>query len=305
MLYILDNPGVREAYFPSGAHEYAVEPARREDGAAIQAIIERHEGPESAKALKTWWSHAPETFYTAHNSEGQVAGFMSLFDPTPINPAFLLEDPILRGFCDHLRRNPLPAKNQRVLFSRGWRGLEQGEMISPVIGSIFLDCKRMYMSMRPNLRRVYLTLRDKPTFGPLFEGLGFKFTAEIKLGDIINHMGVLDMGPGSTDGWLAGLVAAELGVEEGGILDIDARELVLDGQRVALTTLEFGVINYLHQHEGKAVSRASLIENVWDHSYDGGSNVIDTVVLSIRKKLGERASVIETVRGVGYRFRGE
>lgn len=123
--------------------------------------------------------------------------------------------------------------------------------------------------------------------------------------DTVYHMGVLDMGPASVDGWLAGLVAAELGVEEGGILDIDARELVLDGQRTALTRLEFGVIHYLYQHAGKAVSRASLIENVWGDSGDGGSNVIDTVVLSLRKKLGEKASVVETVRGVGYRFREE
>jgi len=114
---------------------------------------------------------------------------------------------------------------------------------------------------------------------------------------------MIDFGPTSVDGWLAGLVAAELGVEEGGILDIDARELVLNGQRTGLTPLEFGVIHYLYQHEGKAVSRASLIENVWGYSYDGGSNVVDTVILSLRKKLGEQASVIETVRGVGYRFR--
>jgi len=78
---------------------------------------------------------------------------------------------------------------------------------------------------------------------------------------------------------------------------------VLNGQIVGLTPLEFGVIHYLYQREGKAVSRGSLIENVWGYSYEGGSNVVDTVVLSLRKKLGQQASVIETVRGVGYRFR--
>jgi DNA-binding response OmpR family regulator len=51
------------------------------------------------------------------------------------------------------------------------------------------------------------------------------------------------------------------------------------------------------------VSRGSLIENVWGYSYEGSSNVVDTVVLSLRKKLGQQASAIETVRGVGYRFR--
>jgi hypothetical protein len=226
MLYILENPAVCEAYFPSGAHEFAVEPARLEDGVAIKAIIDRHQGTKAAIVWKNWWDHAPETFYTAHDNDGQVVGFMSLFDPAPINPVFLQDDPILRGFSDHLRRNPV-TKNQRVLFSRGWLSLEHGEMISPVSGSIFLDCKRMYMTMRPNLRRVYLTVCDMSTFAPVFESVGFRFTPEVKLDDTIYNMGVLDMGPASVDGWLAGLVAAELGVEEGGILDIDARGLVL------------------------------------------------------------------------------
>ncbi|HLB27712.1 MAG TPA: winged helix-turn-helix domain-containing protein, partial [Dehalococcoidales bacterium] len=135
---------------------------------------------------------------------------------------------------------------------------------------------------------------------------GFRFLNKhnVKLDAATYNIIMLDMGPASVDGWLAGLVAAELGVEEGGILDIDARELVLDGQRVTLTPLEFGVMNYLYQHEGKAVSRMSLIENIWGYDYDGGSNVTDTVILLLRKKLGEQASVIETVRGVGYRYRG-
>ncbi|GEM_PF-665618 len=219
MLYILENPGVREAYFPSGAHEYAVEPSRPEDGAAIEAIIDRHEGPEAAKALKTWWNHAPETFYVAHDIEGKVAGFMSMFDPSLINPDFLQEDPVLRGFCDHLLHNPVP-KNQRVLFSRQWLALEHGDTAaSPVSGAMFLDCKRMYMSMRPNLRRVYISLCDLSTFAPVFETLGFRFTTETKLDETLHHMGVLDMGPASVDGWLGGLVAAELGVEETSILD--------------------------------------------------------------------------------------
>jgi DNA-binding response OmpR family regulator len=106
------------------------------------------------------------------------------------------------------------------------------------------------------------------------------------------------------DGWLANLVAAELGVEERDeILDVEARELIVDGQRVGLTPLEFAVMNYLYQREGKAVTRVSLLADVWGYNYEGGSNVVDVVVRSLRKKLGERASMIETVTGVGYRFR--
>ena len=116
---------------------------------------------------------------------------------------------------------------------------------------------------------------------------------------------MLDFGPSSVDGWLARLVAAELGVEENGFLDCAARELVLKGGRVSLSKLEFGVMEYLQRHVGEAVPRIALLESVWEQSYDGGSNVVDVVIRALRKKLADIASVIETVQGVGYRLRRE
>jgi tetratricopeptide (TPR) repeat protein len=85
--------------------------------------------------------------------------------------------------------------------------------------------------------------------------------------------------------------------------DLDARELVLDGQRIGLSHLEYNVLRYLTEREGKAVPRGDLLENVWGYSYDGGSNVVDVVVRSLRRKLGRYAEAIETVTKVGYRFR--
>ena len=113
---------------------------------------------------------------------------------------------------------------------------------------------------------------------------------------------MLDFGPASVDGWLTGLVAVELGVGEGDILDVAARQLVLDERRIGLTPLEFDVMHYLTEREGTAVSRTELLADVWGYDYDGGSNVVDVVVRSLRKKLGERAALIETVRGTGYRL---
>jgi DNA-binding response OmpR family regulator len=125
----------------------------------------------------------------------------------------------------------------------------------------------------------------------------------VAVGGDVYHLNVNDFGPESVDGWLAGLVAAELGVDAPELLDRLARELVLGKERVPLTRLEFGVLEYLMDREGQAVSRASLIQDVWGHSYTGGSNVIEAVVRSLRKKLRDRASCVETVSGVGYRFR--
>lgn len=79
------------------------------------------------------------------------------------------------------------------------------------------------------------------------------------------------------------------------------RELLRDGERVALTPLELGVLRYFLSHAGQVVTRDVLIDRVWEQSFSG-SNVVDAVVRSLRKKLGEWAPSIETVVGHGYRF---
>lgn len=77
---------------------------------------------------------------------------------------------------------------------------------------------------------------------------------------------------------------------------------LIDGHRIALTKLEFEILNYLHQRPGKAVDRSALLRDVWGYDYAGRSNVIEVVITSTRRKLGSRAGAIETVRGVGNRF---
>ena len=88
-------------------------------------------------------------------------------------------------------------------------------------------------------------------------------------------------------------------MEEEKVLDTDARELVLDGARVNLTKLEFDVLHYLSQNDGKAISRDRLLDDVWGQSYHGGSNVVDVLIRALRRKIGPQAEMIETVRGVG------
>src|ERR1041384_7528501 len=181
---------------------------------------------------------------------------------------------------------------------------EFGEMPSTVQAASWLEIKRTYMALRPRLRRIYAALRDEAAaaFAPVMTTLGFKPVARLDLGEEYN-LAVNDFGPQSVDGWLARRVAAEIGIDASAILDREAHEAVIDGRRVPLTKLELAVFDYLQSHANRAVSRASLLENVWGYSYTGGSNVVDVVIRSLRKKLGERSAVIETVSGVGYRVR--
>jgi DNA-binding response OmpR family regulator len=85
--------------------------------------------------------------------------------------------------------------------------------------------------------------------------------------------------------------------------DADGRELVLDGRRVALTKLECDVLGYLRDREEQTVAREALLRDVWGYKWTGGSNVVEVAVSGLRRKLGDRAGALQTVRGVGYRLR--
>lgn len=80
------------------------------------------------------------------------------------------------------------------------------------------------------------------------------------------------------------------------------REVTIDGQEVKLTLREFDLLEYLMRKPGVVFSREALLRSVWGWDFDGGSRTVDVHVQTLRQKLGEFASVIETVRGVGYRF---
>jgi len=75
------------------------------------------------------------------------------------------------------------------------------------------------------------------------------------------------------------------------------------GKQVEFSAMEFELLKYFICNAGEVLSRERLLEDVWGYSYTGGSNVVDVVIRSLRKKLGDRSAVIETVSGVGYRVR--
>jgi hypothetical protein len=306
LLYVLENPSVREAFFPTGAQEHTVEPAQARDEPKILEIIGRHEQPGMAGCLTKWLARAPETFAVTRDRKGAVVGFYCAFDPTRYPTRSYNQDPITRMWVEDLERRPL-TRPQCALFLRRWLALEGGESPSAVQAACWVDMKRKYLELRPNLRRVYLTVRDLTPYATVAQTLGFRVLPESNIqseGESYSTA-MLDFGPSSVDGWLARLVAEELGVEDSGLLDYAARELAVNGRRVSLSKLEFGVMEYLQRHAGQAISRTTLLEKVWEQSYDGGSNVVDVIIRALRKKLAEKAFVIETVQGVGYRLRPE
>ncbi|MCX4636149.1 response regulator transcription factor [Streptomyces sp. RPA4-5] len=83
-------------------------------------------------------------------------------------------------------------------------------------------------------------------------------------------------------------------------IDQGARRVERDGAEVTLTTKEFAVLEQLAVRAGEVVSKAEILEHVWDFAYEGDVNIIEVYVSALRRKLG--AGHIVTVRGAGYRL---
>ncbi len=84
-------------------------------------------------------------------------------------------------------------------------------------------------------------------------------------------------------------------------IDKGSHEVWMDGEPVGLTTTEFDLLLALAEHRGMVMSREQLLERVWGYDYYGEIRVVDVHIGHIRQKLGE-PELIQTVRGVGYRF---
>jgi|tagenome__1003787_1003787.scaffolds.fasta_scaffold20775328_2 two-component system OmpR family response regulator len=88
------------------------------------------------------------------------------------------------------------------------------------------------------------------------------------------------------------------------VVDPAAHAAARLGTPVELTAREFAVLEYLARHPGEVVSRARLLDHVWDTNYEGSTNIVDQYVGALRRKLEQPFGrpLIQTVRGVGFRL---
>jgi hypothetical protein len=169
-----------------------------------------------------------------------------------------------------------------------------------VQGACWLDVKRAYLENRPLLRRVYLAVSELGPYAEAATKLGFVPVCSDAGLPFASAM--LDFGRGSVDAWLGRLVRGSLGLGEEVALDFEQHALSVAGVAIPLTPREFAVTRILMEAEGAVVSRDVLLRDAWEGGYAVGSNVVDVLIRALRRKLGPRADLIETVRGVGYRW---
>jgi DNA-binding response OmpR family regulator len=101
--------------------------------------------------------------------------------------------------------------------------------------------------------------------------------------------------------------APEQRIDSGSLsIDVFGRNVVIDGQAVELTAKEFDLLLYFAQNPGRVFSRGQLLDQVWGYSHSGYEHTVNSHINRLRKKIEpdpEQCQFIETVWGVGYRFK--
>jgi two-component system phosphate regulon response regulator PhoB len=88
-------------------------------------------------------------------------------------------------------------------------------------------------------------------------------------------------------------------------IDREAHRAWVDDKEVSLTALEFRLLHAFMSRKGRVQTRDALLSDVWGIDADVTTRTVDTHVKRLREKLGDAGMYIETLRGVGYRFRDE
>jgi len=89
------------------------------------------------------------------------------------------------------------------------------------------------------------------------------------------------------------------------VIDSERHRVTVDGNELALTTIEFKLLALLAERLGRVQSRDTLLTSVWGYNYVGDTRTVDTHITRLRTKLGEAGELIKTVRGFGYKMETE
>ena len=99
----------------------------------------------------------------------------------------------------------------------------------------------------------------------------------------------------------------QLSVLRAGDLTVNliAREVRRGKEEIVLTPREFSLLEYLMRSPGRVFTRSQILEHVWEYSFDPQTNLVDVCIQRLRANIDARGgeSLIESIRGVGYRFR--
>ncbi|HKU08860.1 MAG TPA: winged helix-turn-helix domain-containing protein [Bradyrhizobium sp.] len=295
LLHLLDQPTLRNAFFPPEEAAPPVEPARADDFGQIFEIAELRDGPDERARIEGWARRLPHRFSVARGSEGEVLAFYLFARQDDPHSGLAALDPLFAAWQAHLAANPVEGE---ILFIRQMSARARGAYPAGRTACI-LDLKRNYIE-RWGMARIYCyAIADDRD---LLHRLGFRPLEQPQAG--VPDTMVLEVPGGDIIEWVSALVdASPRGKADDDDLDFarDRREIVVDGRAIELTPLEAQVLGELIDRTPAVVRREDLIERIWRRAHVG-SNVVDTIVRTLRKKLGPKRDCIQTIPKAGYRY---
>ena len=293
LLHLLDQPALRNAFFPSEEEAPPVEPARPDDFDRIFAIAENGDGREERACIEVWARRLPHRFSVARGAAGEVLAFYLFARQDDPHAGLGAVDPLFAAWQAHLAAHPVDGE---ILFIRQ---LLARTNAAAARTACILDLKRNYIE-RWGMARIYsYAFADDRD---LLHRLGFRPLDLVQTG--VPDTMVLEVPGRDMIEWVSALVdAGPQGMAAGDELAFarDRREITVEGRTIELTPLEAQVLAELIDHAPAVVRREDLIERIWRRAFVG-SNVVDTVVRTLRKKLGPRRDCIQTVAKAGYRY---
>lgn len=295
LLYLVDQPQVRDAFFPPETEVPSVEPAEMHDFAAIRKIVGHAAGAQEQMMIDAWIRHLPHRFNVVRGADGSVLAFYVFARGDDPIEELAVTDPLLSYWRDHVSRT---GRGGEVIFLRQLLSSSNRDD-APERAACLLDLKRAYFE-RWNLSRVYSIASTGAIANPAYRRLGFRPLQGP--GGLPGSM-ILELSGGGLIGWVKKLVATEVApvIKPGFDFMRDRREVRVEGRACRLTRLEAEVLAMLIDHAPAVVSREAMLAAIWKRAHVG-SNVVDTVVRSLRKKLGTAGQTIGTVPKSGYRL---
>jgi hypothetical protein len=302
LLYLVDHPLVRRTFFPPTRAAAPVEAATARDREAVAALARAQLPPTRAETMAGVAAAAPARVRVARSPDGAPAAALVTVDRTALASDLVARDPVAKAVRSHLRHRPV-APSRDVLVVLAAIASTTGEPPGARLAPLWLDLARTCLERGEHLGRVYVAAGADQlltTFGALgyepLPGAGDESTD--------GKLAVLDLGAGGVAGWLSRLAGEQVGRSVRALtFDPDLRRVrCRDGDPVTLSELEFRLLRHLVGLDGRPATRAVLVREVWGHTDAGGSNVVDAVVRTLRRKLGPSAPLVATVRGVGYRY---
>jgi hypothetical protein len=134
LLFLLENPRLREAFFPGETMQLTVEPVQEKDVPQIRALAEKNHSPATTTTIVRWLDNARDAFVVVRDANGTVAGFCSNFAADTQPADVMWTDPILRGWLSHLRRNPIAGSGRALFVLR-----DHGDTTCSAASALWLD----------------------------------------------------------------------------------------------------------------------------------------------------------------------